>query len=435
MSIAWWVWVVVLWLVGLVWASRHIDISRARREQRPLDENSYDGPPASPPMVSVLIAAKDEEANIETAVRTMLAQDYPRFELIVINDRSTDRTRSILNRLAAETSDADGNADGNGNGRLKVIHVERLRDGWFGKNNAMREGMERATGEWLCFSDADCTQISARTLSLAVRHAVENRVDFLSVLPILETRSFWERIIQPVCGAVMVFWFHPKRVNNPNHPAAYANGAFMLMKRSTYDAIGGHDAVKTEVNEDMHMARLAKEQRQRLMVVQNDNLYSVRMYSGLRQIWRGWSRIFYGCFGTFRRLLITMVFLLVMNILPYASAVAGWALTAARGWSDAGPWRPVAIAATLAVAFQLSVIARFYRLSRTSAWLAPTFIVGVAFCIGMLINAMLKLGGRTATTWRGTTYRGGQVAAAGPAPDTTASTEKPPARQTATETV
>ncbi|MGB9626477.1 MAG: glycosyltransferase [Phycisphaerae bacterium] len=438
MGAAWCVWVVVLFLIALVWASRNLEISRARREQRPLDERSYDGPPPNPPMVSVLIAAKDEEENIERAVRTMLAQDYPRFELIVIDDRSTDRTPAILDRLAAEAKKA-GNPD-----RLKVVHVERLRDGWFGKNNAMREGMERAVGEWLCFSDADCRQISTRTLSLAVRHAVENGIDFLSVLPILETRSFWERIIQPVCGAVMVFWFHPKRVNDPKHPAAYANGAFMLMKRSTYVAIGGHEAVRTQVNEDMHMARLAKERGQRLAVVQNDNLYSVRMYSGLRQIWRGWSRIFYGCFGSFRRLLISAAFLLVTNVLPYSSAVAAWAVIAARGWTDAGPWRLVALAATTAVAMHIVTIARFYRLSRVNVWLAPTFIVGAVICIGMLVNAMFKLGGRTTTVWRGTAYRGNAVETPPPAADSpadsagTAGQEPPrkaPATRPATETV
>jgi len=425
MSVAWCVWVAVLILIALVWASRNLEISRARREQRPLDERSYDGPPSDPPMVSVLIAAKDEEENIERAVRTMLAQDYPRFELIVINDRSTDRTPAILERLAAEARNADGAE------RLKVIHVEHLRDGWFGKNNAMREGMQRAAGEWLCFSDADCRQISTRTLSLAMRHAVENGIDFLSVLPILETRSFWERIIQPVCGAVMVFWFHPKRVNDPKHPAAYANGAFMLMKRSTYDAIGGHEAVRTQVNEDMHMARLAKERGQRLAVVQNDNLYSVRMYTGLGQIWRGWSRIFYGCFGSFRRLLISMAFLLVTNVLPYGSAAAAWPVVAARGWAQAGPWRPVASAATLAVAMQLITIARFYRLSRISPWLAPTFILGAVICIGMLVNAMFKLGGRTTTVWRGTAYRGKEVAASAPTAGTPGNAAGPAAQRPA----
>mgnify|MGYP005837824893 CR=1 FL=1 len=404
MGIGWWIWIVTLSLVAAVWVSRHVEISLARRRHRPLAEDSYDGPPQPAPFVSFLIAAKDEEANIERAIRSVLSQDYPQFELIVINDRSTDGTRAILERLAADTAGV------NRDGRLRVIHIEQLREGWFGKNNAMREGVSRAGGEWLCFSDADCAQISRRTLSLAMRHATENNIDFLSVLPILETRGFWERVIQPACGAVMVFWFHPKRVNDPRHSAAYANGAFMLMRRRTYDAIGGHDAVRTEVNEDMHMARLAKEQGHRLEVVQNDNLYSVRMYTSLRAIWHGWSRIFYGCFGTFSRLLITLRMLLIMNIFPVGSAMAAWVLVAARGWDAAGPWRAVAAAATVAVVMQTTVIARFYRLSRANPWLAPTWIIGVVFCIGMLINAMLKLGGRTTTTWRGTTYRGSRLA-------------------------
>ncbi len=357
-------------------------------------------------MVSFLIAAKDEEANIETAVRTVLAQDYPNFELIVINDRSTDRTRAILDRLAADTEGV------NRGGRLRVIHIDQLREGWFGKNNAMREGTEHARGEWLCYSDADCRHISTRTLSMAVRHAVEQGVDFLSVLPILETESFWERIIQPVCGAVMVFWFHPKRVNDPANPAAYANGAFMLIRRGTYEAIGGHNAVRTEVNEDMHMARLCKQHGHRLQVVQNDGLYSVRMYTDFRTTWRGWSRIFYGCFGTFRRLLVSMLLLLVASILPYVSAAAAWIAVALRGWQAAGPWAWIAVLATLAIVLQQSVIVRFYRLSHASPWMAPTWIIGAVLCVGMLGSAMRKLGGRGTTTWRGTTYRGNRVAPA-----------------------
>ena len=310
-------WCVVLALIALIWASRHLEISRAWREQIPLSETAYPGPPKTPPLISVLIAAKDEEANIEPAVRTMLDQDYPNFELIVINDRSTDRTPEILECIRAEQPE----------GRMKVIHITELREGWFGKNNAMREGLEHARGEWFCFGDADCKQVSRRTLSMAVRHAIEWNIDFLSVLPRLETESFWERIIQPVCGAVMIFWFHPKLVNNPSHPAAYANGAFMLMKRSCYEAIGGHEVVKTQVNEDMHMARLAKEHGQRLVVVQGDGLYTVRMYSRWRDIWRGWSRIFYGCFGTFRRLRVSLLLLLFTNIVPYGSFLTALLVT------------------------------------------------------------------------------------------------------------
>ncbi len=400
LTLLWIVWCAILALVALIWASRHFEISRARREHIPLSATAYPGPPRQPPLVSVLIAAKDEEANIEPAVRTMLEQDYPNFEMIVINDRSTDRTPQILEQIKAEQP----------NGRLQVIHIRELRDGWFGKNNAMREGIEQARGEWLCFGDADCRQVSTRTLSMAVRHAIEWNIDFLSVLPRLETQSIWERIIQPVCGAVMVFWFHPRRVNDPRHEAAYANGAFMLMKRTCYDAIGGHDAVRTQVNEDMHMARLAKERGQRLVVVQGEGLYTVRMYSRLREIWRGWSRIFYGCFGTFRRLRLTMFMLLLTSIIPYGSLLASLIVVLLKGSAASPGWFWVLGLSAAAVLLQQTVIARFYRLSRANPWFAPTWIVGVVFCIGMLINAMLKLKGRTTTTWRGTIYRGETVA-------------------------
>jgi chlorobactene glucosyltransferase len=395
----WVIWSVLLGGVAMIWASRHWAISQAKREQIPLTSRSYPGPPAEAPMVSVLIAAKDEEANIRAAIETFLAQDYPNFELIAVNDRSADRTPAILDELEKRYPD-----------KLRVIHIRELTEGWFGKNNAMREGVCVARGEWLCFSDADCRQISKRSLSMAVRHAVDWNIDFLSVLPRLETHGLWERIIQPVCGAVMVLWFHPKRVNDPKDPAAYANGAFMLMTRRCYGAIGGHAAVRSQVNEDMHMARLAKEKSQRLVVVQGEDLYTVRMYSTLPQIWRGWSRIFYGCFGTFRRLRVTLGLLVAANVFPYVSFLLAAAALAVWGWTGAGHgWQSVALASAAVIALQQTVIARFYRLSHADPRLAPTFIVGACVCMGMLVNAMLKLGGRRAVTWRGTTYRGETV--------------------------
>ncbi|MBP7935705.1 MAG: glycosyltransferase [Phycisphaerae bacterium] len=394
------IWCILLVGVACVWASRHVTISRARRDFPPLTEDYPADGNTAMPFLSVLIAAKDEEVNIETAVRTMLDQDYPHFELIVINDRSTDRTAEILESIKAEQAD----------GRLKVIHIKELRDGWFGKNNAMQTGMQVARGQWLCFGDADCRQTSRKTLAAAVRFAQANSLDLLSVLPELETHGLWERIIQPACAAVMVFWFQPSRVNDPRRSEAYANGAFMLMNRRCYETIGGHEAVRTEVNEDMHMARLTKERGLRLYVIQGDGLYRVRMYTGLRQIWRGWSRIFYGCFGTFHKLMVTMRMLTIMNVFPYASLLIAACVLLTWGEAGAGSgWRAVGCAAALAVIAQQTTIVRFYRISRANPWYAPTFIIGAVMCIGMLISAMRRLRGCGTTTWRGTTYQGQKV--------------------------
>ena len=209
------VWAVFLAAVACIWLSRHITIWRGQRMVETLTADDSDGWPADAPFVSVVLAAKDEEANIETAVRTFLEQDYPSFEVIVVNDRSTDGTAEVLERLRSEQPDS----------RLKVLCVDELKEGWFGKNNAMREGVAAAGGQWLCFGDADCRQTSPRSLSAAVRYAIDNRVEFLSVLPNLENHTVWERIIQPACSAVMVFWFPPMRVNDPFCKEAYANGA------------------------------------------------------------------------------------------------------------------------------------------------------------------------------------------------------------------
>lgn len=380
------VWFWITCLIGLVWLKRHIDLNRGRDEPvlQP-DEPGVDQ--AALPSLSVLVAAKDEEENIGRCVEGLLAQDYPRLQIVVINDRSDDRTGEIIDELADDDS------------RVSAVHVKELRAGWFGKNNAMREGVERATGDWLCFSDADCAYDSPRLLTAAVRFALREQVDFLSVLPRLEAGTFWERVVQPVAGAIMVFWFPPQKVNSPNSSRAYANGAFMLMPRKTYQAIGGHEPVKATLNEDMHMARLVKAAGLRLQVIRGGDLYRVRMYTGIKHIWRGWSRIFYGCFGTFPRLLTSVLMLSVFSLSPYVTLLAS--LLAGSGW----PWLPAA--AGFAIVAQQSVLGRFYQVTGSRPHWALSYPLGAALCLGMTLNAMRRLGGVTSTTWRGTTYRGG----------------------------
>jgi len=401
MNLVLWLWLGVTAVALLVWSSRHLQLSRARRLMPPLHPGMYDGQDGPLPAISMLVAAKDEEANIETCLRSLTRQKYPKLRIVSINDRSSDRTGEIIDRLARE------------DGRLSAVHIRELRPGWFGKNNAMREGVSRADGEWLCFTDADCEYTSERALTVAMRFAQEKKADFLSVLPTHQTETFWERVIQPACSGILLIWFNPMKVNNPRCPTAYANGAFMLMRRSCYEAIGGHEPVKTELNEDIHMARLAKAAGQRLVVVSNEGLYTVRMYASLKQMWAGWSRIFYGCFGTLRRLLLSTVVITMFSLLPWITLLSA-GLVVLLAPAPAVQWRVLLPVAAAACAAQLSIMLRFYALNHSNPCYGLFYPIGAAVGLGALINAIRRVGGREKVTWRGTTYRGAQVTSGGP---------------------
>lgn len=398
MHVVWWIWFGFTALAALIWVSRHRQLSIAARVMPPLTARSHSGADGALPSVTWLVAAKDERANIEACLRSLDRQEYPDLRIIAVNDRSTDGTGEIIDRAAAESD------------RLTAVHVQSLREGWFGKNNAMREGVARAAGEWLCFTDADCVQEHPRSLAIAMREALARKIDFLSVLPAHETRGFWESVIQPACSGIMMIWFNPLKVNDPARPTAYANGAFMLLKRSCYDAIGGHDAVKTELNEDMHMARLAKERGLRLAVVSNAGLYTVRMYDGLAQTINGWSRIFYGCFGAFGRLFASAIMVGLFSLLQWAALFVGaGACLLGRERSGWDAWPIFTAAAGVACLLQWTVMLRFYKLNRLNPLYGLLYPIGAAVGLYALFKAMRRLGGRTAVTWRGTTYRGGRV--------------------------
>lgn len=385
--VAIWFWAMLL--IGLVWARRHTHINAGHAEPI-LSSADIAGASKPPPRLTVLVAGKDEEANIGACLEGLLAQDYPEFEVIAVDDRSGDRTGAIMDAVAARNS------------RLKALHIKSLPDGWGGKNHAMHAGVAQATGQYLCFTDADCRFHDKSLLHAAVGFAQRDRTDLLSVLPRLEAHTFWERIVQPPAGAVMVYWFPPGAVNDPKSPTAYANGAFMLMPRSAYDAVGGHEAARSQLNEDMHFAQRIKAASLRLRVIRGGTMYSVRMYSGLRQIWNGWTRIFYCCFGTLPKLIVSVLFLSIFSVSPMLSLL----LSPLAGAAAPG----VALASLWAVVLQQSVLWRFYRLGHSPPLWALTYPLGALLCLLITFNAMARYAG-VRTTWRGTTYSGGKLGA------------------------
>ena len=194
--------------------------------------------PQEKPFLSVLVPARNEAANIETCVRSLLNQDYPEYELLVLDDASTDGTAEVLSRLQAESP------------RLRVLHGAALPDGWLGKNWACHQLAQSAAGQYLLFLDAD-TRAGPRFLSELAALVVDKRLDYFSGVPRQEAHRFAQRLIVPML-AWIAYTLTPipliRRL--PLSFLATAIGQCMLFRRAAYERIGGHAAVRAVIAEE-----------------------------------------------------------------------------------------------------------------------------------------------------------------------------------------
>lgn len=254
------------------------------------------------PFVSVIVPAKNEERNIRSCVQKLLAQDYPHFELIVVNDNSTDQTEALLKALGVDYDNA-----------------QPTPDGWTGKNFAIHTGVAKTKGTWLLFTDAD-TRHEKNSLSTAMDYVHSEGVQLLTLLPRCLTGGFLEDVIQPLAMAMLGLWFPLEKINDPNSPLHFANGQYLLMNRTLYEKIGGHKSVCGEFLEDFALMKKAKELKAPVRCALGMEIYGTRMYDSLAAIWRGWRRIYLHAYQS-RPLSLTFkaVNVFVFSVAPFLS--------------------------------------------------------------------------------------------------------------------
>jgi len=336
------------------------------------------------PFISILVPARDEEANIEACVRSLLSLNYPHFEVLVLDDRSADDTYAILCRLR----DQDG--------RLRVLIGAELPDGWYGKPFACWQMAQAAQGQFLLLTDADCN-FAPDALLLALGAAREYQADLVSLVPDLRAEGFWERLIIPLQYFIIFSFLPTFLIRKTAHPwFAAANGAFLFLSRETYFAVDGHRAVRQQLAEDIKFAQHVKRQGKSLWYGDGSRTYGVRMYQGLPEIWAGFSKNLFPAFSK-NLLLLVGVMLLLLNVfvLPPLWAVWGWINGAT--WA----WQPVA-AFLLMAGVRLGLTARFGRDSGEYALLNPLawgMVIGIA-----AHSAFQSLSGR-GNIWKGRIYR------------------------------
>lgn len=232
------------------------------------------------PFISVLVPARNEEGKIGRCIESLLKQNYPNFELVVIDDRSTDKTGEIIEKLAAQDS------------RIKFVKGKDAPSGWIGKCNALAHAVGYASGEFFIFTDAD-TYHHPNSLRDSVSHAIDNKIDLMSFVPMQELGSFSEQLIMPVLLSSFLIGDPFHTVNDPTAARAYAYGQYILCRRSSYLAVGGHQSVRDEIVEDHAIARVFKEKGFKIEVADGKTLYSVRMYTDMESLWMGWTKNLY----------------------------------------------------------------------------------------------------------------------------------------------
>jgi hypothetical protein len=380
-------WLAMYCLLGPVaWVGIYAGFLLARSRMSRLREPTQPLPDPAPP-VTILIPAKDEGAGIEECVRRVLSLVYPDFRVVAIDDRSSDQTGAVLDRLAAEHPD-----------RLRVLHVTALPDGWLGKNHALHLGTRDVTTPWLLFIDSDVL-VEPSALREVMCRAIHRGYDLVSLLLALRTETFWERLLLPLAGLTWATTFSVSLTNDDGLPnTAVGNGQFFLVKREFYEQAGGHAAVRDCVNEDVELARAVKKARGRVRLFSGFHLGATRMHTTLSQIMRGWGRIFA---GTSRRkpwpMLAAMLFILVSTLSGYVALGVG-IMQAQRG--DAAVLSVAAVHllmmhAYVAFAYGKAGVPRRYHL------LLP---LGATMMLGVLgVGVRRCFGG--SFEWRGTVVR------------------------------
>jgi glycosyltransferase involved in cell wall biosynthesis len=228
---------------------------------------------ATSPAVSVVVPARNEEACLGACLESLLRQEGLSFEIIIVDDGSTDRTRETAESFTG----------------VRVVNARSLPAGWSGKTNAMLTGALISQGEWLLFTDADTVHLPG-SLALAVTEAKQRGAALLSYSPAQEVHGFCQKAVMPVIFAELAATYRPSEVSSPASPAAAANGQYLLISREAYDAIGGHVAVASSLLEDVELARRVKASGFKIFFRFGGDAVRTRMYRTFAELKEGWTK-------------------------------------------------------------------------------------------------------------------------------------------------
>ncbi|MGI9068586.1 MAG: glycosyltransferase, partial [Pyrinomonadaceae bacterium] len=376
------VWVMVsAWLISI-----GLTLYGLARQKPLLPTNQLRLTTSDAPLVSVLVPARNEQHRIlADCIRSILAQDYGCFEVIAVNDRSTDATEAILETLAKSDD------------RLRVIAGEEPPAGWLGKPYAMQQAFNHARGEWILATDADMI-FDPAALRTAVESTLEGKGDAMTLIPHFEAGSFWERVMIPTWTWVLLMFTLFYRISNPKTQGAVGIGGFFLMRRTVLERVGGYEALKDEVMEDVRLAEMIKRSGARLFAEYAPKLLSTRMYRNFGEMWECSTKNWFSGMKFSLPFALGCVFsMYLISVVPPLIALAS-AIGIAAGVS-ADLWL-LFLPAALSWLLQVLVLALVSKRSEVSPVYALTAPLGLGLLYAMLFDSSVRITTGKGVTWK-----------------------------------
>jgi len=340
--------------------------------------------------VSVIIPAKDEALYIEESLRSILASDYPRLELIVADDRSRDRTPQIVSRISEEDS------------RVSMVTIRQLPAGWTGKTHALFQAANKASGDIFLFTDAD-TVFAPDVVSRAVDFLGSRNLDMISLLPGFTKSGFSENVVHPHLQLGFTY-FHPLyEVNDHSASTGMASGCFIMIRREVYEEMGTWERFQEQITEDVALGKAVKAAGKRLNVLRGGDLVRTRPFERISVACRFWKRAFYGGLDKsvpkIARLLANYVILSLLCLL----FIFSWMLLMVGTVSTAS----VALftASLLAMAAVIVPFSFFLKADERPWVYGMTAPLGLVISAGVMLSTLMAVLTDKGIRWRGSSYK------------------------------
>ena len=335
------------------------------------------------PLVSIVVPVRNEEDSIKRCIDSLKGLNYLAKEIIVVDGDSSDSTREILANLSGVTA----------------IEEPPLPKGWVGKNWGCQSGYENSKGELLLFTDGD-TVHTPESLKSSVRYLVENRLDMFTLIPRVVTVGFWENSLLPLVFEAIFFLTGGDRANNPKSHRFMANGQYILIRRSVYEKIGGHEALRSRIDEDYRMAQAVKSAGLRLRIVFAPDFMETRMYKSFHELWEGWTKNFYA--GSNYRIgwfLVGMGLVFTFLLTPFLLLFYG-----VFAWLVSG--NITALIAGIVIVGILTARTAFMNLRwHYKARYALVMVLSVTIFLALMVNSMIGYTTSRGVTWKGRNYK------------------------------